>query len=627
MAATAGVILSIGSKFGPGGLASLQAGIQMIGQLAGALRGVFDEAWKYDDMVRQLQVDISMADKATKGLIDTTELVRGAMKFQAAQMKISEKQLRDIAVAAEDMSGKLGTDATEEFNKLTDAITKGQTRALKQYGLDLENTSDLLAAQAEGLQKVTDLGSQLTTEYENLGDRLYALDNSLGTLRNTALASIETWEGFNEVVEAFAEGANKLTENVGSIGVAGTLAWGIDNVRVGITGMTWDFLAATGAVDDLIAKMAKLQQIERLSERATERTMGGQSWNQIVGGMDGGAGPDVIGLAADAGPAGGSKPKRKGGGGGGAAKQAPDLASMTAEQRIGVFAQELAAQQQMAKIDAERAAFLEMNEALSMSIAGSTIEANLSNEETWEIERREQARDLAYEEAKMAYLSQYAESETEQWERERQADLEEEARQERKLAYLDQYNERYQSSFEDFMFGEENYRAASEATWKQSMSTKLQMVGSLVSGWSGLMDKENKKQFRAWQALAITESVIAGLVGSMEAFKSLAGIPYVGPILGAIAAASVLAQTAVTVAKIKNTKYKGGGSSANAGGGFNVNTGSSGAGSAPEQTQQPTKLEITNIVNLDGEKVYENVKTHNDGALRAGRGGAFSKAS
>lgn len=57
-----------------------------------------------------------------------------------------------------------------------------------------------------------------------------------------------------------------------------------------------------------------------------------------------------------------------------------------------------------------------------------------------------------------------------------------------------------------------------------------------------------------WKGAAITETIISGVVAAQNAFKSLSGIPYVGPVLGAVAAAGVAATTAANVAKIESTE-------------------------------------------------------------------------
>lgn len=65
------------------------------------------------------------------------------------------------------------------------------------------------------------------------------------------------------------------------------------------------------------------------------------------------------------------------------------------------------------------------------------------------------------------------------------------------------------------------------------------------------------KQSGAYKAIASAQALIQSYLSATEAFASLAGIPYVGPILGAIAAAAALASGLANVAAINSTKVPG----------------------------------------------------------------------
>jgi TP901 family phage tail tape measure protein len=66
--------------------------------------------------------------------------------------------------------------------------------------------------------------------------------------------------------------------------------------------------------------------------------------------------------------------------------------------------------------------------------------------------------------------------------------------------------------------------------------------------------KRVERAARAEKALNIVNTIMATAQASMKAYQSMAGIPYVGPILGAIAAAAATAAGAVQIAKIKRQK-------------------------------------------------------------------------
>lgn len=67
-----------------------------------------------------------------------------------------------------------------------------------------------------------------------------------------------------------------------------------------------------------------------------------------------------------------------------------------------------------------------------------------------------------------------------------------------------------------------------------------------------------KKAFEQDKKLKIATTVISTITGAMSAFSSLAGIAIVGPALGALAAAAVVAMGAVQVATISKQKFDAG---------------------------------------------------------------------
>lgn len=71
---------------------------------------------------------------------------------------------------------------------------------------------------------------------------------------------------------------------------------------------------------------------------------------------------------------------------------------------------------------------------------------------------------------------------------------------------------------------------------------------------------QNRALFEAMKAFAIAETTIKTYQGAMEAYSALAGIPIVGPALGAAAAAAVVAAGAARVAQIRSTSIGGGSS-------------------------------------------------------------------
>ncbi|MCP4651427.1 MAG: coiled-coil domain-containing protein 22 [PVC group bacterium] len=91
----------------------------------------------------------------------------------------------------------------------------------------------------------------------------------------------------------------------------------------------------------------------------------------------------------------------------------------------------------------------------------------------------------------------------------------------------------------------------------QNMGLDTDAYQSWSSHMMGTLDKTSKKQFKIWKAFAIQSTIITTLQAAMNAYNAMAGIPYVGPALGAAAAAATGIMGALQVAKIASTDFQG----------------------------------------------------------------------
>jgi hypothetical protein len=85
-------------------------------------------------------------------------------------------------------------------------------------------------------------------------------------------------------------------------------------------------------------------------------------------------------------------------------------------------------------------------------------------------------------------------------------------------------------------------------------------VKSAADTWSFIMnglDKDSKAQFKIWKGMAIANAAVATYQAAINAYNAMAGIPYVGPVLGAAAAAVAAGFGVLQINKIKNTQFQG----------------------------------------------------------------------
>ena len=109
--------------------------------------------------------------------------------------------------------------------------------------------------------------------------------------------------------------------------------------------------------------------------------------------------------------------------------------------------------------------------------------------------------------------------------------------------------------------------------------SSLDALAALNQAFTGESEEQQKKGFERSKKIQTAQALISTYESAVQAFKSLAGIPVVGPGLGAAAAAAATVAGLANVKQIQSQQYQ----SASAGGG---GAGYSSAGSSPASGAQ-----------------------------------------
>lgn len=91
--------------------------------------------------------------------------------------------------------------------------------------------------------------------------------------------------------------------------------------------------------------------------------------------------------------------------------------------------------------------------------------------------------------------------------------------------------------------------------WMKNMQKYGSATSNILSTLGNAADKETKEGFEMWKVTQQAQNAISTVVGSIEAYQSLASVPLVGPALGAAAAAAVVAAGVQNAANIEKQKF------------------------------------------------------------------------
>lgn len=114
------------------------------------------------------------------------------------------------------------------------------------------------------------------------------------------------------------------------------------------------------------------------------------------------------------------------------------------------------------------------------------------------------------------------------------------------------------------LISEQDAQKAKFATFQTQSQQYFDAASGALSALTALQGSENKKQAAIGKKAAIAQTIISTYQSATSAFSSLAGIPFVGPVLGAIAAAAAVAGGLANVQKIRSQGYYHGGYTGNA---------------------------------------------------------------
>ena len=559
------------------------------------IEAVRKEAEKFALQYRALstaQRENAMAmDAAGKGMVDTGNAIKTFTVFERAGVDATKElgiAIAKIATVEGIKAGETYEMINSRVEKLTNSIALGQSRALKEYGLDLENTEDLLLAQAEAMEKVIDrakgLEVQLTTTTHALDSLNNAWDTAIGlsyewATSGEAAGGVIEWatEKINEMNTVMVETDGAIMDVLfsGEAFIRGTGAFALAAFTRGESIKShrdWLLKATQAQIALNAAERAASDRAAALQKWRTERKAAAQGQTQAEFEEDilGGAGgpQSVMGLPGTPGTFVEGQEKQKfttaapeptGGGGGG---------KPTAKKLTGFTITDIPIITEFQQLQIKQVKELEIVESSLMDsrISDARVQQQLLNE------RFASLQELAAVDPQYMSLDERQEL----WTFEQEQEEARRGYEQERLEFLREYEVRQVTQFETFLGVEQKYLDSSASAWDAGLHGKMSAMETFFGAIATLQNVKGQAMFRVSQAAAMAQTTVAGLVASIEVWRALAGIPYAGPALAAAASIAILASTAATVAQISKQKYGGGGGGA--GKGIGAGAGGGGGG-------------------------------------------------
>jgi vacuolar-type H+-ATPase subunit I/STV1 len=165
--------------------------LNVMKQIIEAIKTASTEAMNYTRVVTGHTVSVRQADNATQGLIDTVELHRAAAQLEQAQIEVNETQFRAMAVAAAQFAQSTGTDVTEAFQRLTNAVRTASEEGIREYGISLEGLSTRNQRQSHAISELTRRFGEQEVEIRHTAEAISRLENTWGTAWSEMVAAAD----------------------------------------------------------------------------------------------------------------------------------------------------------------------------------------------------------------------------------------------------------------------------------------------------------------------------------------------------------------------------------------------------------------------------------------------------
>lgn len=161
--------------------------------------------------------DVDRLREATHGLIETDKLLAFAGKAQAGVWKLNQAEMETVLKGATALRKTMGVELEPTIEKLTEAVSKGATKSLREFGIEAK---DKQGALVELKKIVAELGGDTSLagdDFEAAGVKLTdAMDDISGALGRLVIAlapAVEMLADFASSVADAATGTLSIVAN------------------------------------------------------------------------------------------------------------------------------------------------------------------------------------------------------------------------------------------------------------------------------------------------------------------------------------------------------------------------------------------------------------------------------
>lgn len=596
------ILLTLQTKATQGGFTDLLSFGTIFGKVARKIKEHINDVIEFNRQYDVLAGSIRGADKVSKGLVDTTNLMTQRNALHAAGLKVTAEEFEKLTKFAAAQAQVMGKDVDPAFTQFFASLTSGRTTALKKFGLELKETSTVSKTFAAVMEQVTERVDEMHVEVRDPKDAWFAFKNNVGTSIGLIVGLQGEMGVLNDVfteVNSTLGDFNIALEDAEKVGV------NFRDFAVSFLADMWEgFNRTTGLFDELTAQIMAVDEALRLRQynvgafrrKKIDLLKERKQLKADIAALDRAAAAKARVAAAKA----AAKPTK----GKGRRRGPEDISAFTLEEtelldlesmmtggitdedilQAGFLAEFIGRNVAEAYARGLKEGFRTVGKVeLPFGLGGPLLPGEEAaaglgiediREKTFEekmnVIKEERAEEFALE---VEHKDLLFEMEFEASERSKQL-------QEEKHLWLLANSEEYAEKQREINMAERHDRVHS--------------VGRMFGDLSTLMEVENKKAWNIGKSMMLSEAILSSIVSAEKAWQRGMEIPFAGMVLAPLFSTASLAASAIRIAAISAMEYKGGAKGA-AGGKMSVSSGTSnllGNGAQGAGNQRPQIINV-----------------------------------
>ncbi len=164
-------------------------------------------------------VSLDRLNKSTRNLVENDTLLALAGKAQHGVWKLNAAEIETVAKGTDVLAKRMGLELQPSIEKVTEAISKGQVRALKEFGIEAKDKASVLAAFTAAAKDAGKGGTSAAEKWTQANKKLAdVIDDLKGKFGEFVVAMGPLLSAFADLLGYITQIASKMGDIGGGAG-------------------------------------------------------------------------------------------------------------------------------------------------------------------------------------------------------------------------------------------------------------------------------------------------------------------------------------------------------------------------------------------------------------------------